>query len=764
MSENHPSDTCRRSALVVSVCAGVLVVLVLLVFGRTVTHEFVSWDDGFHIYENPAMNPVTAAKLARFWRRPQDFPLTYTFWSVQARLVRRSAPGRPAGVCDPRVFHAANVMLHALNALLVFSVLLAVFETGAGWRGALACACGAALFAVHPVQVEPVAWVSAAKDLLSTCFALIALRVFLAGLRTAPGARRAVRLRLVCCGLLGSAAFALGLFSKPTAVVTAPIAVVLGYRLCRGSAAQAWAVPGSRIRFVAFGLCLPLLWAAASLPLLVLSKSGQPDSAITFVTPWPARPLVAVDALGFYLYKLFVPLRLGPDYGRSPHAVLSAGIAPWAAAAAVLLGVAVLAWSLRGRGRWIPAALVVFAVGLLPELGLVPFGFQDISTVADRYLYLPMLGAALAVAGWAHAALSRWPGRVALAVLIALSAVRSTVQARIWHDSVSLFAHALRLNPDSYPSHNNLGKAFVEKGKPEDAMRHYEAALRIRPEDAKVRNNMGLAFTKLGRRDRAIACFRDALEQDAGYADAHNNLGAALSERGQTDAAVRHWQRALALNPLLAETHNNLGHALAGRGDADAAMRHYRIAIALNPHYARAYDNLGVALFDQGRLDQAIRHYRTALALAPDAAASHNNMGLALARKGKTAAAMAAYSTAIRLDPDLLVARNNLGNAFLSMNRLDEAQRCYASVLARAPNHAESLNNLGVVMGKRGRHAEALRYFSAAVRERPDYAEARRNLELARSVLGAPIERGRDALPAPSRGPERGEGVEPPPQ
>ncbi|MBN1673326.1 MAG: tetratricopeptide repeat protein [Kiritimatiellae bacterium] len=815
-SRANEASPAQRAGRLARLLPPLLVVgLCLLVFWPVLNHEFVSWDDGFHVYENPALNPVTASKARLFWDKPHDFPLTYTLWALQARLAPRVGHEAGRGRLQPRLFHAVNLLLHVLNALMVYAILRMVLASGLGGRRSdraerdgpapaarqLAATVGALLFAAHPLQVEPVAWISALKDVLSGFFALLAVLLYLVG--AGMGAARhpnngGRRPRLL--GPAATIAFVLALLAKPTAVVTPFIAWGLAYAggagarrpagdpaVERAAETRLWRRDLIWLLAVATAMFLPLAaafwrpqwflgcwllmlipviglgaprrkctnasgsatagrarlgwlpagWLLLAVPLSLMSKAGQPDTAITFVTPLWWRPAIALDAVAFYLYKLFVPLFYGPDYGRSPLAVLGAARSLLLAEAVAVGGLGFLLWRSRKRAGWLAAAALVFVLGVAPELGFVPFGFQDISTVADRYLYLAMVGAALGAAGaaaWIRPARFR---NVACFAALGLLAVRSFSQVRVWHDTITLFEHGLRGNPDSYASHNNLGKAFVEQRNDlAGALQHYSQALRARPNDHVARNNIGLALAKQGRVDEAVAAFQAALAKKADYADAHNNLGTAWSQKGEVVLAIKHWERALALDPLLAETHNNLGHALAGQGRLEEAVRHYREALRLNPYYAKAFDNLGVALFRRNQPQAAIAQYDAALRANPGYAEAYNNKGLALAGLGRLDEAVACYREALRLDPELLVCRNNLGNALLAQEKFAEAAACYREALRRQPDNAEALNNLGVLFARQGQPQRAVAYFSKALAARPGYRDAERNLALARRQLG----------------------------
>ena len=420
-----------------------LLAVTLLTFCRLFTAEFVKWDDAFTLHHNPKLNPPSWSAVAGYWRdwRTGEFglyiPLTYTVWSGIAALGTVGQSDLAGITLNPWVFHAANVLVHAISALLVFEILVRLL------RSALGATLGAMLLAIHPVQVEPVAWASGMKDLLSGMLALGAvLQYLIAAQHDSP---RRARLHFILASVLA----ALAMLAKPSAVVVGPICVVLDALLMRRSLRKALISAA------------PMLLIA--IPVAIIARMVQDVNNVQPAPLW-ARVFIAADAITFYLYKLVMPLHLALDYGRRPDVVFDRAITYviWIIPAAV----AIALW--RWGRREIIAAALIFLLALLPVLGLTTFLFQQYSTVADHYLYLAMLGPALAL-GWL---ITKWPARsviVTASVLIALLAARSFAQTRHWLDDLRLFPHVLRINPQSFAAHNNLGLAYEERAAHEQA-------------------------------------------------------------------------------------------------------------------------------------------------------------------------------------------------------------------------------------------------------------------------------------------------------
>ncbi len=668
------------------------------IFGPVVGYRFVGWDDDIHVYQNPYLSPPTVANAWRFWAGPHQalyIPLTFSAWSLVARLSQPAPSPEGGTVFVPGAFHAANLLVHLLTVLVVYFLLLRLFAGAGGGKARpdgpvpaarFAAALGALLFAIHPLQVEPVAWVSSLKDLLSGFFSAAALLLYLRG-STVQGSsegddlppRRRRKKGLLA---LASLSFVLALLSKPSAVVVPAVAWLLGVWDSYSRAPDS--SPARRF------LPAPLLvgWLVLAVPIMVMAKVAEAEIPLGEVAPPLLRPLVALDALAFYLAKVFVPVGLGIDYGRTTAFLAARGWIRFTWIFPVSLAVFLL---LPRDRRWL-IALGVFAAAAAPTLGLVPHGYQVFSNVADRFLYLALLGPALAFAGLAFAVPRRF--RAALALPVLAWAVLAFIQRGYWADNLSLFRHALRVNDRSYMSHynlgitlsdgagseeaiehyrtavrikpdyarayNNLGALLAVKGRQEEAIAAYRAASLLTPDDPKVPYNLGLSLVALGKTDEAIAAFTEALRLRPGYSEAHGALGSAYARKGERERAAAHYREAVRSNPGAFSAWNNLGIFLANEGDAAGAIAAYRSAIRANPSYPDAYSNLGNSLADVGKLDEALAAYREAIRLKPDHAMAYNNLGTAYARLGRIAEARDYFRKALDLDPECRNARLNL--------------------------------------------------------------------------------------------------------
>ncbi len=646
------SDKTRRKYRVLAVFF--LIILPLAVFWEVSGFEFLSWDDGANIYDNPRFDPVTLDSILLFWKQPflsLYIPVTYTLWSVLAWISHYFILPGDSEKISPLLFHMANLYIHILNGIIVFSILNILRArtedsaevTVCTFTYKLAPCLGALFFLVHPIQVEAVCWITGMKDLLCGLFSLFAVRQYLvyAGLHSYTERRGTVRTgSFYYCSALFS--FVLALLSKPGAVVIPILLFIL----------DKWILKRS-LKEIILSLTM---WFVLCLPAVIITKISQPNFTLDFVPPLLERPFVAGDAVAFYLCKLFLPFHLGPDYGRSPEYLLT----QWWARLSWLFpaGVAFFLFFFK-KYRHLLVSFWIFTVGILPVLGFVPFGFQNFSTVADRYLYLSMLGPAIAISrGTARSA-----GKnvfILFIVVISIMGFVSRNQAEYWRSSFALFKHAVVVNPDSPVAYNNVGFALYEQGKSDEALSYYLKALELDPGYADVCYNLGVLYMDNGLLDKAIVYYRKSIVLKEDFTEAFNNIGATLARQGAFEEAISYYRKAILIEPDFANAHFNLGYALSKRGRAEEAVVHYSAAIRYNPGYGDAYNNLGIILVSRGMLDEAVLNYTKAISIDPSYTRAYNNLANALMKLGRRKEAIKHYREALRLDPDNNAIRNNL--------------------------------------------------------------------------------------------------------
>ena len=571
-----------------------LCLAVAIIYYPVLGHGFLLWDDTVHVSENPFIR-----NTAFFWTQAYQgiyMPITYSIWSVAVRLFGMS----------PAPLHAINAALHLGCALLVFALLrrlLSALPDGDApdtTRVTLGAGLGALLFVLHPVQVEPVSWITSLKDMASGLFALTALLLMVRHLHGVGGRRDQV---------LAGAAFLCALLCKPVTVCVILMAGAVG-----------WLILGTSPRRLARALAP---WALMAAPLLLLTSRAQGQLTMLYESPALLRPLIALDSLGFYLGKLAWPLDISPAYGRSARAVIESGQVYWTwLPGAIFLVGAVL---LRRRLPWILPSAALLVSGIVLVSGFMPFAAQDNTTVYDRYLYLAMLGPALAL-GWGVAR-TRQPAVVAAVALLGLFilGVKSGGQTRWWRDDTTLWSATLERRPESPVALINLGFASNQRGDKERALALYRQAVKAAPRDPQARNNLGAMLAERGQLDLAGVEFQASLAADPDNADAHHNMGRLLLKKGKYPQAQKHLKRVLTRNPRHLEAALDLGEVYLRGNHLDLCVSYMRQVVSWHP-LPDAPLLLGVALARAGDLKRAAAAFRRVLVLDPNNQTARANL------------------------------------------------------------------------------------------------------------------------------------------
>jgi len=751
-----------------------LVLVTLALYWPASGFGFINYDDDFYVTSNVhVQNGLTWAGIKWAWANPVAgnwHPVTVLSHMLDCQLFG----------LNPGAHHLTNVLLHALNAGFVFWLLQRM--TGAVWRSLLV----AALFAVHPLRVESVAWVSERKDVLSGFFGLLALLTYAcyaqksvvsnqwsvisnqsSRVRAANNGPQTREHRLLITDhrllfyLLSLYFFALGLMSKPMLVTWPFVMLLLDYwplkrmqnaecRMQNVATGDTHHAPRNAPNVSRFTFHLSLL--LEKLPFFALAAAV---SVVTFLVqkrvgavmeaeslPLSARVENALISYGRYLGKLFWPVDLAVYYPRPGQWPMGKVLL----AAGLILGLSVLVWVRRRRQPYALMGWLWFLGTLVPVIGLVQAGGQ---AMADRYTYLPSLGL-LVLAVWGACELMQGKSEirnpkggpaglisgfglrisyVAGGAAIVLCMALTHQQLGHWKDSEALFRQALEVTENNCLAHNNLGAALAKKGQIDEAIRQLQEALRLQPHFAPACNNLANALLLKGQIDEAIGQYQEAIRLNPDHAEAYYNLGTALLLKGQTDEAIRQFQEVLRLKPDHAEAHYNLGNVLGSKGQTDEAIRQFQEAIRLNPDHPLAHYNLGNARLLKGQMDEAIRQYLEALRLNPNHAEGHYNLGTALGSKGQTDEAITQYQEAIRLNPGNADAHYNLGLALASKGQTEEAIRRFEGTLKVKSNYPEAHNHLGLALVRKGQTDEAIRQFQEALRLKPDYVAAHQNLD-----------------------------------
>lgn len=652
-----------------------LVVLVTLAYSATWRAGFI-WDDDMHVTANPVI--VGPQGLGDIWTTASAnyFPLTLTtFWLLHALFG-----------LDPTPYHLANVALQAACALVLWRVLLRLRIPGA-WLAA-------ALWALHPVQVESVAWISELKNTQACLFFLLAIRSFLQWLADDSPRWRArhyaALLLFTACAYLSKAS-----------TVMLPVALLLG----------AWWQTGRvTVRHLVAILPVLLFSAAASAWTIWEQKYHSYALGPEWNQTLGERIVIAGRAVWFYLGKLLWPHPLMFIYPRWQPSAAPLAFVPFLAVLAFTIALVVL----LPRTRGLLVAALFFGALLFPVLGFFNVYFFRYSFVADHFQHLASIGPlTVAAVGLTqlHGYLAARVGRVALllpAVILLTLTVLTWRETRVYQDSSTLWHTAYARNPAAWMAATILGNEATEAGRPEEGLRLHDTALRVHPDAFEVHYNRGLALKKLGRIDEAIAAYQRALALKQNFPEAEHNLAVAYLAANRGADAVRHFRRSLALKPQ-PETHHYLALTLAATGQPADAIAHFQSAVRLRPEYADAHAQLARLLHTQGHPEEALSHFRRAVALKPSDTETRR-----------------AFANALALSA---IAHINAG-------RLPEANRQLNEALAIQPDFAEGCFHVASALAQNNHAEAAVEIYRHALRLKPDYPEAHYNLALLLQALG----------------------------
>lgn len=604
-----------------------------ILYGHSLGSDFVRWDDGMLVYENPAIREISPASLQHIFSTydPELYiPLTFFTYQLDFQI----------GGQNPFIYHFDNFVLHTLNALFVAWLVFLIAR-----RKWLALACGL-LFAVHPLHTEAVEWVSARKDVLSSFFFLGTLISYLYW-RERGGKT---------IYLLSLALFTLGLLSK-VMVITLPVVLfLLDWR------------EGRRWSMALLTEKVPYLLLAGIFGVIgVFGKTGVLHSSTL-----GSKVLMACKSAVFYLQQMVLPWHFSLLYPytkpitlASPDFLLPIGV--------LLVIACLLLWQRRWRD--LPFGIAFYLVTVAPTfLNFAKGGEMDVYFASDRYAYIPSIGIfyVLLCLLWRITGADRTEEdgrldtmqRTALgvsAVVVVFCGAVAFRQSFVWRNTETLFQNVIRYYPESsYVAHNNIGNVYRLQGQNAKAIAEYQAALKIRPQ-AKTYSNLGSAYRKTGQTDLAMQQFEKALALDPESKEAHFGLGIIYADAPETYAkAEAEYRRAVAIDPQYEEAYTNLGSLQFAEGKTDEAVASYRKALGINPYFVEAHYNLAVALSEKKDVDGAITEYQQVARLAPAFIPAHLNLGLLLYNRGDHDAGRAQFEAVLRIDPANKTARSAL--------------------------------------------------------------------------------------------------------
>ena len=667
-----------------------LMAALVVVYWPALRGGFV-WDDDAHISANLTLRSFKG--LRDIWFQPgatcQYYPLSFTvFWA-----------GYHLWGLNPLGYHLQNVLFQGLVAWLLWQVLRRLEVRGAWLAGAV--------FALHPVNVMSVAWMTELKNTLAGALVLGAawayLRFAALGVYKKAATMPGMDWR---CGLLALALFILAMFAK-TAVSFLPVTLLLLLWWKHGRIAWRTAWPLTAMFAIAGGMGLLTLHIEH-----IHGATGDP-----FRMGLLERVLVSGRSFWFYLGKLFLPFHLNFIYERWK---IKADTGWQYLYPAAMIGLFAGLWFLRNRvGKGPLVALLHFYVATSMLVLIQVLYMMRYTFVTDHWQYfgcMSVFALAAAVIAKTLARLGIWgrpAGTIMIIALLATLAALSNRQSANYANEETLLQNTLRQNPNCPMAYYNLGLTYFQQGRLDKAIEQYQKMLQLNPAET----------------------------------DALNNLGSALLQQGKLDDAVAYYEKALAIEPDSAETHYNLGNALFQQGRTGEAMAHFQRALALKPDSAEAHYNLGNALLQQGRLDEAMAQYQKALAIKPDYAEAHNNLGNVFIQKGRPEEAVAEFQSAATINPGYADAHNNLGSAFLQQGQPDKAVIQYQKALAIAPGDPDIHDHLGDALLQTGRTAEAMAQYQRALTLKSDSADIQNKLAwLLATSSQASLRNGRQAV------------------
>ena len=636
------SETTRHKNLIPILICLTLVILTVITFWPIKNCDFINFDDNVFVYENGHVQNglsvssikwafSTNSTLKVYWH-----PMTWLSLMTDSQLFGLT----------PQGYHLMNLFFHICNTILLFLIFNRM--TKALWQSVVI----AAIFAVHPLHVESVAWITERKDVLSTFFWMLTMGVYVFYTE-----RRTAGIYILALAL-----FVLSLMSKPM-VVTLPFALILldYWPLNRFSASLSTTHKGLNWSQISRIIVEKIPFLILSILFSVITYIAQRNSgSVGIDISMIDRINNALDAYIVYLYKMVWPSGLAIFYPNPPE------LSVWQ----ILCFIFILL-SITGFSLWARKKLPFFIVGwfwylgtLLPVIGIIKSGGQ---AYADRYTYIPLIGIFIMIVWGASYLAMRVRYRqnilgAASFFLIVIFVIISRIQVGYWQNSMNLMTHALAVTQNNYVAHTSLGLVFMKDGQTDEAIKHLNEAIRINPQYAYAHNDLALLLTKQGKIAEALSQLNEAIQINPNFAEAYNNLGDVLRRINRNTEAIEACQKALEIDPYFAEAHSNLAAALFHQGDVESAMSHLLTAIAIKPNLAEAHFILAVIYTSQGKLDQAIEHFQSTIRLNPDIFQAHYYLGVIMVSQGRYNEAIQHFQDTLNLRPDFEKARIGLRN------------------------------------------------------------------------------------------------------
>jgi protein O-mannosyl-transferase len=704
--------------------AVILLAVTFLLYSQVIRFGFLRYDDEIYVYENPHVRSLAVENIV--WIFTHGYFKSYTPLALLSHALDYAVWGT-----DARGHHFTNLLLHAMNTVLVFLLALMIFTRWrrggpvkslfresireAGWDSIAGAIVAALLFAVHPLRVESVSWVSDRKDLLATFFLLPSLMWYL----EAQGEMQFRRFQYALSVVL----FGLAALTKSFVIVTPAFLVLADVFFLQRASLSVRGLVRLAVEKI------PMFAISAAIAIAAQQSAGAENIPVVIerLTAFE-RALLPLYSPLFYLVKVIWPVGLTPIY-------IPPGM--WILVVYSLVSVILILWTfiLAKRGNAFPfVALGFYGFYMLPTLFGLSAGIQP---WADRYTYLPMLGLALLAGGAVRAA---WSGRrrvfiagVSIAVLAICSAL-TMLQVPRWRDSLTLWSYASKVNPHTL-TFVPLGISYVYEKMNDSAFACYKRAISLDSTIAFSHYNLGVLLENLHQEDEAIRAYVKAIECDPRYHYAWNNLAGILLRRGKVNEAQRAYRAVLESDPDNADAHFNLGVTYAQQGKKEEATGEYRDAIRFVPGYSGAYVNLGSLALTEGNVAEAIATFREGLKFDHKNSNLLFNLGVALEKARDTMGAVNSYTNAILADPRHSDPYVNLANLYANLGMVDGAVEVYKKAVDAGQDSVEVCFNYGLLLDGTGDTIKAREFYRRAIVRSDTFQLA--YLNLARNFLRA---------------------------
>ncbi len=606
-----------------------LILIPLAVYWQCTSYEFV-WDDKDpNLIENRYLQYTSFKNVLHFWTKPYAqmyIPMPYTAWALIKEIGTLIPWGQRVDGFNPFAFHLFSILFHIFNGLFVFRILKLLINNE--WSAFF----GTLIFILHPLQVEPVVWITEFRGLLAAFFGFSSLYILIKNEFLKKSiSKRCCTIRYINSLIL----FVLGMLSKPSVVVIPAFAFLIYFLYFKENL---WHSLKKIIPFI-----------IATIPFVLILRFVQPASYHTEIAPLWSRFFIWMDTINFYFLKTLIPYPLVVTYTRTFQTLISKFLFYLEWVIPVLL--VFFAVKLYKKNSFILLSLIIFIVGFMPVFGLVSFNFQKWSNVADRYMYFSLFGIALVV-GWllsTYKTQKVWVPTICL--ILCFTILTGFVQIPVWKNSLSLWTHALNYGKPNTFAYNNRGAAYNKLQQYDKAIIDFNRALEINPQDASSYNNRGFSFLQSDQNEEALNDFNKALEFNPSYYEVYINRGNALKGKGDVVSALEDYKKSLLLNSSQPKSYYNIGLTYAENDNPDSAIVYYNKAIAQLPNYTAAYLNRGIAYAGMKRYDIALENYNLVLQIDPYDEMAYSNRGILYFDTGNFSQAIDDFSKAIELNP-----------------------------------------------------------------------------------------------------------------